>query len=176
MGGEPSSGLGIAQITDAEMEDFGFEGQDQEDPEVAVKAMAKRIRSALNALETVYGENISSQDMLIVAALAQNGRGFNVDEIKETLANDKFKDSDDSPDWEGYFTWRGEKGEPGEDWAREYQKLIGKQYDTQFMLQLYINDLRELHDRGWELPFGLEEKDLDEVEKTLIIDLKIDLD
>jgi hypothetical protein len=171
-----SSGIGIAQITDEEMRDFEFEGLDQEDPEVALMAMAKRIRSALNALETVFGENISSQDMLVVAALAQNGRGFNVDEIKETLANDRFKDSDDSPDWEGYFTLRGEEGEPGEDWAKDVQKLKGKQFDTQIMLQLYINDLRELHDRGWELPFGLEEGDLDEVEKTLIIDLKIDLD
>jgi hypothetical protein len=172
LGGEPSSGLGIAQITDAEMSDFGFEGQDQEDPEVAVRAMAKRIRSALSALELVFGENFNKQDMLIVAALAQNGRGFNAVEIKSTLTDERFIDPEDgSPNWEKYF---GERGKPGEVWAGGHQKVFGKQYDTQFMLKLYINDLRELYNRGWELPFGLTEDDLDEVEETYYTNLEFD--
>jgi hypothetical protein len=49
-----NSGLGIAQVTDAEMQTLAeynpaLQGQDQEDPAVAVQAMAARIGMAVDA-------------------------------------------------------------------------------------------------------------------------------
>jgi hypothetical protein len=155
------------------MEDFGLAGQDQEDPEVAVQAMAQRINNVLEALSKNFrGKKCNAQDMLIAAALAQNGSGFTAKDIRDISAD--FRDPiDDSPDWKTYF---GERGEPSADTAKKRQKDTGKQFDTQIMLKLYINDLRELHDRGWDLPFGLTEQDLDVIEETYYTNLDLDLD
>mgnify|MGYP001098266336 CR=1 FL=1 len=49
--------------------------------------------------------------------------------------------------------------------AQLREALTGMDYQTSFMLYLYIRDLRELYRRGWELPTGITEADLDYLEE-----------
>ena len=73
--------------------------------------------------------------------------------------------ADGTIDWPGYFDDRMKNGDgPSSDLARDRQEMTGLQYDTELMLQQVVNDVRELHYRGWPLPYGLEESDLDEME------------
>jgi hypothetical protein len=53
---------------------------------------------------------------------------------------------------------------PSSDLARLRQMLTGQMFDTQFQLNLFINDLRVLYDRGWNLPWGLTIEDLNNIE------------
>ena len=55
-------------------------------------------------------------------------------------------------EWDVYIEGRGA---PSDIKAKVRQTLTGLQYDTQFMLLLFINDIEELHKRGWDLPLGL---------------------
>jgi RHS repeat-associated protein len=155
-----SSGLGIAQVGDEEKNALGFAGQNQEDPSIAVLLMAARMNSAMGIMESNFGENFDSQDRFITAALAQNGPGFTPNDVN------KWRGPDGSPDWVAYF--RSRTNPPSAFTAKVRQQLSGLQFDTQFMLQLFINDTRELYERGWTLPFDLSIEDLDEMQSTYI--------
>lgn len=60
------------------MESLGLAGMDQEDPTVAVQAMANRIEMAVNACNRCTNDT----DRYIVAALVQNGSGCGIDSVK----------------------------------------------------------------------------------------------
>ena len=59
--------------------------------------------------------------------------------------------------WAKYFTDRTQSPIPYKWRAEAAGDYI---YDTHFMLLLYTNDLLELNNRGWELPFGLQRSDI----------------
>ena len=149
-----SSGLGIAQVNDEQMKSYELEGLNQMEPSVALLAMERRI-------ELVQEEcpNCCARDDLIVAAMAQNGPGFDTPDIGDVLGG--YIDENGYIDWRDYFDYRGK---PSALEAKLRQFLTGNQYDTEFMLLLYTNDLRELHQRGWSLPGGITEADLDYME------------
>jgi hypothetical protein len=93
---------------------------------------------------------------LIAAALAQNGPGFTADSMKFVL--NKFT-ADGVIDWNRYFNSRNPKSN-----LLDLRAMGHHQYDTRFMLYLYIKDLSELYRRGWNLPPGITEADLDYME------------
>lgn len=50
------------------------------------------------------------------------------------------------------------------------QDLSGKQFDTQFMLQLYKNDVLALMERGWDFP-DFDKINWKKIEKLINADL-----
>lgn len=98
----------------------------------------------------------SARDLLVAAALAQNG-GI----TPETMRQLSMLKGD--VDWVSFFR---------EDWpssnmqldAQIRQELTGMDYQRSFMLYRFIRNIRVLHQRGWDLPDGITEEDLDDLE------------
>jgi len=155
-------GYGIAQMSDKEKGFLRLVGN-QEDPDFAIKAMAARMNAALTELEEHFPK-CSAQDKLIIAGLAHNAQFVNFDLEQAAWGVKKIPKSGGSPNWGRFY---GEDDDPSAFTAKTRQALSGYQYSRQLMVISYIKDLRELHKRGWELPFGLTENDLDEVEKKV---------
>jgi hypothetical protein len=153
-----NSGLGIAQVSDPQMEHYnekyGLEG-DQQDPSVAVQAMALRIKEVQAACSGCNG-----RDMLVAAGLAQNGPGFSAATMG-FLSNPKngFV-GEGGINWSKYFDGLDSKSNP----LLNLRAVGNHNFDTRFMLNLFVNDLRELYNRGWTLPYGVTEDDLDYIE------------
>jgi hypothetical protein len=148
-----NSGLGMAQVSDAQMKEYGLGDLDQEDPSVAVQAMQKRIQLVQDACV-----GCGATDLLVAAALAQNGSFFTSDSMTDVM--ERYQGDNGNIDWATYFnqsfseTW----------YANVREGLTSLEYNTQLMLLLYIQDLRELYNNGWALPDGITEEDLDYLE------------
>ncbi len=139
-GGE--SGLGIAQIKDSEMGGLGLEGKDQQNPGVAVQAMAARLDQAVAACKKCSTDT----DRFIVAALAQNGSGFGLTSIKNLpTSNGKIA-------WDQIMLKDGRNS--SDPTANLRQSVSGMSYGTQLMLKLFTNDAKSLINKGFVLPDG----------------------
>ncbi|MBI3160492.1 MAG: hypothetical protein HYZ26_12915 [Chloroflexi bacterium] len=138
------SGLGYAQVSDEQMIAYGLAGFNQENPTVAVIAMSIRIRLAWDAC----GEGCTPKDKLILAALAQNGSGFDPERPPQRL-------EDGSIDWEKYLKKYYLNGNPSSPSGDVRQSITKLQYDTQFMVLRFFNNLRELENQGWTLPYEI---------------------
>jgi len=79
---------------------LGMKGQDQTDPEVAVKAMTTRIEIVTNACD----DKCTSTDIFLIAALAQNGPDFKLDNLDDLMHAETYKprpqDATHSLNWE----------------------------------------------------------------------------
>jgi hypothetical protein len=121
------------------------------DPSVAAQAMEAQINDAIDNCRQCE----TGADKLIVAALAQNG--FDPKAFRKL------------PTTEGGINWNeflGENGNnPSQGLAQLRQDVTGRNYDTQFMLKLYIQDLRLLMRLGYDLPPGITKDDLKYVEQ-----------
>jgi len=148
----PGTSLGIAQVSDEQMTEYGLQGQDQVDPAVAVKAMQARISLVRDECTGCKG-----RDLLFAAALAQNGSAFDKSSMKIAL---NYKEGD-YISWEKYFINNPSNPSPSQYDAVARQKLTNIPYNTQFMLLKYTRDLRELLNWGWKLPTGINSSDLD---------------
>jgi RHS repeat-associated protein len=155
--GRNSSGFGIGQITDKEMEDFQLEGS-QDLPWNSAKAMQMRIDKVIGVCENY---TCSAEDKLIATALAQNGSGFTRVAFESLLRNAEGK----SVQWESYFDAREMSGGDGGvlDFRAEGYGDGRGGFDTRFMLRLYINDMLALNRLGWGLPYGLTRKQLSDI-------------
>jgi hypothetical protein len=165
---DPTSGFGIAQMSETEKDLLLKKGLllldgNLEDPDFAAKAMAARMNAALTELEEHFPK-CSAQDKLIIAGLAHNAQFVNIEEEQLAWGVKHIPKSGGSPNWEEFYK---EDDNPSAETAEIRQALSGYQYSKQLMVISYIKDLRELHNRGWELPFGLTPDDLDEVEKKV---------
>jgi hypothetical protein len=145
-----SSGVGLAQTNAQEISDLGLGNLDPNNPADAVLVMEARIAAVQNACV-----GCSASDLLVAAALAQN-RGIDAETMGSLVA------PDGSVDWRAFF---GEPRSNSQPDAQLREALTGMDYQTSFMLYLYIRDLRELYRRGWELPPGITEADLDYLEE-----------
>ena len=115
-------------------------GADPLSIDVAIAGMQKRIETA-QAL-CLKLSHCDATDLIIVAAMAQNGPGGSFS-LKDVIKN-----TDGSINWDKMFI-RNPKG--GLDGIREI--LAGnRHYDTSLMLSLYLHDLQALLARGWKLP------------------------
>jgi hypothetical protein len=151
-------GRGKAQVSDDQMPEYGLDGQDQTNPEVAVAAMASRIERIQDACSGCQGK-----DLLVAAALAQNGSGISQDMIEKAPRND-----DGSVRWHVFFKRNYSFHSVSHPSAFAREKFTGLQFDVQLMLLLFLNDLRELHSRGWDLPYELTLEDLNEIEDEYV--------
>jgi hypothetical protein len=145
-----SSGYGLAQTNADEISALGLGDLDPNNHADAVSAMEARIGAAHGACT-----GCSPTDLLIVAALAQN-RSLDASGVAGLL-----KAGGGSIDWDTYFR---DPTTPGQIDAQIRQALTGKTYEKGFMLLKYIQDLRELYRKGWALPDGITEDDLDALE------------
>jgi hypothetical protein len=140
------------------MSDYNLVGKDQTKPEVAVEAMTARIERIQEACSSCKGK-----DLLIAAALAQNGSGIDIDMMENAPRN-----KDASINWDKFFQRNFNFHSSSHHSAFVREKFTGLQFDVQLMLLLFLNDLRELHTRGWELPYELTVEDLDEIEDDYV--------
>jgi hypothetical protein len=151
-----SSGFGIGQITDEEMDDFGFTKGTQELPWVAAKAMKIRIDKVLEVCDQF---TCTAEDKLIATALAQNG-GFKKADFRYLLSSSK-----GGINWESYFDLR--ESSAGDGGILGFRAIgIGEGrggFDTRFMLRLYTNDLLALEKLGYKLPYGLTRKQVQNI-------------
>ena len=148
-----SSGYGLAQVGDKELESLGMAGQDPFDPNVAVTVMESRIESAQDLCI-----NCSPVDLIIVAALAQNGSGQLSDEDIVITS----KELENNPDvWWDYI--EEESTSAGQIDARVRTAATGMNY-KQLLVTKYVMDMRALHDIGWDLPDGITINNLNNIE------------
>jgi len=145
-----SSGYGLAQTNAAEISALGLGDLDPNNPADAVTVMEARIAAVQNACS-----GCSARDLLVAAALAQN-RGITPDTMRA------LSEPEGDVNWGNFFGETRSNSQPD---AQLREALTGMDYQTSFMLYLYIRDLRELYRRGWELPNGITEADLDYLEE-----------
>jgi RHS repeat-associated protein len=150
-----NSGLGIAQIKDSEMASLDLAGKDQEDPTIAVQAMATRINNAVSACKRCNNDT----DRFIVAALSQNGSGFGIDSVKSLpLANDQIN-------WDYVMLNNGRNS--SDPIANLRQSATRMSYGTQFMLRLFAMDVRTLMSKGFVLPDGYRNVNWNEIDRLI---------
>ncbi len=124
------------------------------DPNVAVQAMEKRFSEAWAACKRCE----TGVDRLVVYALAQNG--FDAQNFRD---KDWGKDLSGNMDWNYFLGTYGKN--PSAPSAQIRQGLTGLNYETQFMLKLYIQDLELLLWLGYDLPTGITQDDIAYVKK-----------
>jgi hypothetical protein len=151
--GPGHSGYGIAQASSNEITALGLKG-DPHDPSIAVKVMQARIENAQGLCQ-----NCTAKDMLIVAALDQNGGGqISPQDIKD-LSNGA---NGGGIDWKSYF--KAPPTSAGQIDAQVRVPLSGLKNYKSLLLLKYVQDLREIVNRGWDLPDGVTEADLNDME------------
>ncbi len=125
--------------------------------EVAKAGMTNRITNAQGNCPSC-----TPTDLFILAATAQNGPGGEFTPLDYKMYKIKNDDGSISIDWEKAWQERTYKtGMPGfREWASG-----GLQYDTRFMLRLFLNDVRALMAKGWKLPPGYEDIDWNRLEQ-----------
>jgi RHS repeat-associated protein len=154
-GDDPNShGYGIAQVGNEQMVAYGLEGENPMDPSVAAEAMQVRIQQAIEGCK----QCATGVDRLIVAAIAQNGFG------PENFVG--LPEENGVINWSEYLSSQGSGTD--DPLAGIRQTLTGLNYNTAFMLKLYIRDLRILVALGYDLPEGITEDDLEYVEQQYV--------
>jgi hypothetical protein len=139
----PSSSYGLAQATDEELS-----GRDPMDPEVAVEIMTERIEGAVSSCIRVKRCQ-DDTDNFIAAGIAQNGISPNGWFDARSLP----KSSDSSADWLRVMLEQGKVMENILNPFPEHrQRLSGMNFSTQFMLNLFAMDVKELMNQGYSLP------------------------
>jgi hypothetical protein len=143
-----SSGYGLAQTNPEQAAAMGLGPLNPHNPSNAVLVMTARIENAQAACT-----NCNAIDRFLIGALAQNGfstgDGFN-----------NYKNDDGSINWKKYF------GNPPGDVqadAKVREAFISVPF-TNLVVLKYIMDVRVLSQRGWNLPEGISEEDLDYID------------
>lgn len=129
-----------------------------------IRLIACRLNRFEKRIEIVHEECgvrlTRGAEIFFDAAMAQNGTGFTTKNVKEIfIRNNGFLNHDGSINWNAYILSREPKTE---NW---YRRLLSwragnQNFDTQFMLKLFTNDLEALHSQGWTLPEGVDADDL----------------
>jgi RHS repeat-associated protein len=149
----PYTGLGIAKVTDKQMNSpygavvkdangkfrgygLGMEGQDQTDPNVAVEAMMKRMQIVMAACD----EKCTSTDLFLVAALSENGPGFNLTNMDDIMHGNDYRPrptgTSHSIDWTTFIS------------SGEAQSVK----DNQWLIGHFASNVIFLQDNGWDVP------------------------
>lgn len=156
-GADPNSHhYGLAQASSDEMASLGVcEECNPWDTSLADDVIAARIQNGLSDCKLCD----SGMDTLIVSALAQNG--FDTRLFDELVENPV----DGTLNWDEFLNKYG--GNPSDTVAKLRQWLTGDKYETELMLQLYMNDLRLLMKLGYTLPNGITPDDINDVEEII---------
>ncbi|RME58703.1 hypothetical protein D6779_05905, partial [Candidatus Parcubacteria bacterium] len=166
--GQEHSSEGIAQVSQPELEQWADNLKEYlppgaslapQDAHASAGAVIERIAPVL---EYCRQRNCDANSQVIVAAMAQNGRGFITDTLQEEIYKaPRYLNSDGSVNWEKYFEEQGPRPYEGGTInliSRFVQNLraVPGNFERQFMLQLYVNDLKALQARGETLPEGVD--------------------
>ena len=125
-------------------------------PQVSTAAMIERVAPAVEICEAY---NCTPTDKEIVIALAQNGDGFNTEDLKLMLKNGDYK-SDNSAtiiNWQDVFNERNAKND-----ETVYNQFLNwrasdHNFDTWFMLNRYYNNAMAFEASGeWSMPQGVD--------------------
>ena len=143
-------GRGLAQASEDELD-----GEDPYSSTVAEKIMDERITDARNACTKCS----SGADELIVAAIAQNGFVLDFGSLPLTENN--------TIDWQEFFD-SNVGGNSDQLDAQIRQAITGMDYSAEFMLKLYIQDLRLLMKLGYDLPECIKEEDIKFIEDNYL--------
>jgi uncharacterized protein YcfJ len=169
LGSSPS--FGPAQISQKELEDWMEDGLWQEAWDVnnahyAAIAMDNRIQRGLNIFsEKCERKNISCTplDNLFVTAVVQNNGGMNLSLEGQKSFDDIFYFTRD-----GVIQWHDYAATPKTitgPWSFFLSlRTLGQNYDRQFMMRQYYNDLIALHQNNpvkWPLPEGITDQELE---------------
>jgi hypothetical protein len=128
-------------------------------PSAALDGMETQIDAAIEEC----GSNCTGVDKLITAAIAQNGYDLDYRSLPGTT-NNEFE----SINWAALFESK-EVGYEEDPWyAKMRQDMTGMNYSTEFMVKLYIQDLRELVALGYELPDWVTLEDLEYIENKYL--------
>lgn len=146
------------QVKDSEQYGLGLPYENPNNPGTAVAGMARRIYQVINACYFC-----KAKDKVIVAALAQNN-GFTLNSLLKDV-KPRFYNKETGVQWDRYFESRSSSSDPI---AHSKELVTGLNYDTEFMLLSYTNDLLELNRRGWALPFGLSRFDIYDIRETYL--------
>jgi hypothetical protein len=154
---------------------LGLKDKNPYDPNVAVEGMSRRIEQVLK-----YAENQSEKkdvildetDRFIIVALSQNGPGFDKNDV--SIIYDEYIKKDGTIDWENYFedkhkdwtetTWL--KRAPLEIWQWIKTGEGGKDFSTEFQLELYYQETPALESQGYPLPEGLDIQRIEDLMNT----------
>jgi RHS repeat-associated protein len=146
---------GLAQVKESKLKDLGLEGQDPYSPSVAVKAMNEQINQAIDDCKLCT----TGVDRLIVAAIAQNGFELDFGFLPQN--------PDKTINWERFFS--SDVGSNTSDvFAQIRQDITGMDFSAEFMVKLYIQDLRLLMRLGYDLPEWAKEEDVKYIEDNYI--------
>jgi hypothetical protein len=153
----------------------GLAGADPFNPNVAVEGMTKRIEQVLKFAENQSERNgviLDETDRFIIIALSQNGPGFDKNDV--LIMYDKYIKKDRTINWKNYFedkhkdwtetTWL--KRVPLEAWQWIKTGETGKDFDTEFSLEMYYQEMQALESQGYPFPEGLDIQRIEDLMNT----------
>ncbi|PWH12832.1 MAG: hypothetical protein DDG60_11570 [Anaerolineae bacterium] len=166
--GQNHSSEGIAQVSQPELEQWADNlkkylprgaSLSPQDAHASAGAVIERIAPVL---EYCQQQNCDTNSQVIVAAMAQNGKGFTAETLQNiyNAPEKQFLNPDGSINWEKYFEKQGPRpieGNAATLISRFMQNIraVPGNFERQFMLQLYVNDLKMLQAKGETLPDGV---------------------
>ena len=155
--------------TDCRGYGLGLPDADLEDNNTAILGMDRRIQQVLDNAENLGDDNkivLTSTDKYIIVAMAQNGGGFDLDDINRVMTPNNGFIKDGKIDWETYFDDKQisyNKKIDNASWLEDWQLLGndiirtgGKDYDTKFILEKFLEQTSKLEDKGYTLPEDLD--------------------
>ncbi len=172
--GQEHSSEGIAQVSQPELEQWADNlrkylppgaSLSPQDVHASAGAVIERIAPVL---EYCQQQKCDPNSQVIVAAMAQNGEGFTVETLQSIYEDERkqYHNLNGSINWEEYFadqSLRPIEGDLFTRFSRLVQNLraLPGNFERQFMLQLYVNDLKLLQAKGETLPEGVDLKYLE---------------
>jgi hypothetical protein len=155
---------------------LGLPGADPYDDEIAVRGMLNRIQQTIEEAERL-GERkninvtLDETDRFIIAALSQNSGGFDKDDIHDVMI---IYTENGEINWQKYFDqsykdWPTQKG-----WLERKRLEIwqiwktgsAKDWETEFMLELFYKQAKALENDGYYLPENLDTEEIEQLMNT----------
>jgi len=119
---------------------LGMAGENQAKGKVSVEAMMTRIKIVMEGCD----EKCTSTDLFLVAALAENGPGFNLDNMKTLQGKyGRINDGTHSLKWG--------------DWLNDSNALSAKNQSTnRDLIAQFAGNVIFLENRGWDVPSDID--------------------
>jgi len=156
---------------------LGLPGRNPYDNDTAVLGMNNRIQQVLDKAENLGEKNdivLTSTDEYIMIAMAQNGPGFDLNDIQIVMNPTNGFIQDGTINWEAYFDSKQisyNNKLDSSSWfnPNDWQFLVnnirtgGADYDTKFMLEEFYDETSQLEEKGYALPEDLEAERVEEL-------------
>ncbi|MCP5463368.1 MAG: hypothetical protein H7A34_09430 [bacterium] len=165
---------------------LGLPGEDPNDNVTAVRGMGRRIQQVFDRAENLsekYNIILTNTDKYIIAAMAQNGPGFDYNDINRVMTPENGFITDSQINWEAYFEVKQGEWEERVNQANKnpltkesaevilYNSLFftnGADFDTRYSLEKFYDETSNLEDKGYSLPQDL---DIERIKELITNDL-----